>query len=77
MWNDTKKFVVLKTSMASVPVTTSVPVAACTKPTIKGNSDSKIYHVPGGQYYAQTLKHEKMFCSEKDALAAGYMKSKK
>jgi phosphatidylserine/phosphatidylglycerophosphate/cardiolipin synthase-like enzyme len=80
MWNDTNKFQVLKTGIALVPEATIAPVAPtapCTNPTVKGNSDSKIYHVPGGVYYKQTLKHEIMFCTEKDAQAAGYVKSKK
>lgn len=43
---------------------------------IKGNigSGGKIYHVVGGRYYNIT-KAEKYFCSEKDALAAGFRKS--
>jgi micrococcal nuclease len=51
---------------------------ACQKPKIKGNINSrneKIYHVPGGKYYDQT-KAEKMFCTEEEAIAAGYRKSK-
>ena len=50
---------------------------------IKGNISSggeKIYHVPGGQYYAGTkiteTKGEKWFCSEKEALSLGWRKSK-
>jgi micrococcal nuclease len=45
---------------------------------IKGNINSKgekIYHLPGGRYYDQT-KAEKMFCNEKDAVKAGFRKSK-
>lgn len=51
---------------------------ACQKPNIKGNISSrneKIYHVPGGKYYDQT-KAEKMFCTEEEAIDAGYRKSK-
>lgn len=51
---------------------------ACTNPEIKGNINSKgekIYHVPGGQHYEQT-KPEKLFCTEKDALMAGFRKTK-
>lgn len=42
---------------------------------IKGNQ-SGIYHMPGGAYYEQT-KAEEMFCSEKEAKAAGYRKSQR
>jgi hypothetical protein len=41
---------------------------------VKGNSSSKIYHVPGGAYYA-TLKSPKCFQTEVQAQAAGYRKS--
>ncbi|MBI4032391.1 thermonuclease family protein [Candidatus Berkelbacteria bacterium] len=43
---------------------------------IKGNAQSMIYHVPGGDFYAKT-KPEACFASEADALAAGYRKSKR
>jgi micrococcal nuclease len=50
---------------------------------IKGNislDGEKIYHVPGGKYYEQTViepeKGERWFCSEAEALAAGWRKSK-
>ncbi len=45
---------------------------------IKGNINSKgekIYHVPGGRYYDQTVAEE-YFTSEKEAEAAGFRKSK-
>lgn len=58
------------------------PVSAqsttCDSPSIKGNINSKgekIYHVPDGRYYEQT-KAEEMFCSESEAQAAGFRKSK-
>lgn len=51
---------------------------------IKGNVSSKgvrIFHVPSGQYYSQTKidtsKGEKWFCSESEALNAGWRKSKR
>ncbi|PEB40135.1 sunset domain-containing protein [Bacillus pseudomycoides] len=44
---------------------------------IKGNANSKKYHVPGGQYYDSTKDNIVWFCSEGDAKAAGYVKSKK
>jgi endonuclease YncB( thermonuclease family) len=46
---------------------------------IKGNisrSSERIYHVPGGRYYARTriepAKGERWFCSEQEALSAGW-----
>jgi micrococcal nuclease len=51
----------------------------CAKPTIKGNINSngeKIYHISSGQYF-QITKAEKMFCTEKDAQAAGFRKSER
>ena len=51
---------------------------------IKGNISSKserIYHVPGGQYYDRTKidpsKGERWFCSEAEARAAGWRRSKR
>lgn len=45
---------------------------------IKGNRSRRgdwIYHLPGQQYYDQT-RPEELFCSEADAQAAGYRRSK-
>ncbi|RHW42051.1 hypothetical protein D1B31_05260 [Neobacillus notoginsengisoli] len=44
---------------------------------IKGNPNSKIYHVPGGSYYHTKIKEIIWFCSEKEAEKAGYRKSKR
>jgi hypothetical protein len=51
---------------------------------IKGNINAKgerIYHVPGGQYYDATVidtaKGERWFCTEAEAVAAGWRKSKR
>lgn len=51
---------------------------------IKGNiSDrgERIYHVPGGEFYSRTrinpAKGERWFCSEADARAAGWRRSKR
>jgi micrococcal nuclease len=49
---------------------------AC-KGKIKGNANSKIYHIPGGSYYDSTKDNIVWFCSEADAEAAGYRKSKR
>jgi len=50
---------------------------------IKGNINSKsekIYHLPEQRYYAQTVidpaKGERMFCTEEEAIAAGWRKSR-
>ena len=51
---------------------------------IKGNisrSGERIYHVPGGQYYDRTKinpsKGEQWFCSEAEAIAAGWRRLKR
>ena len=52
---------------------------------IKGNistqSGERIYHVPGGQYYGRTgittSKGERWFCSEAEARAAGWRRSRR
>ena len=51
---------------------------------IKGNvsrSGERIYHVPGAQHYERTrispAKGERWFCSESEARAAGWRKSKR
>ncbi|MGG1674564.1 thermonuclease family protein [Neobacillus sp. NRS-1170] len=44
---------------------------------IKGNANSHIFHVPGGSYYASTNDNIVWFCTEKEALDAGYRKSKR
>jgi micrococcal nuclease len=50
---------------------------SCKAPSIKGNINAqreKIYHLPGGRYYEQTIAEE-MFCTENEAVAAGFRKS--
>ena len=51
---------------------------------IKGNisgGGERIYHVPGGQFYEQTrinaAREERWFCSETEARAAGWRKTKR
>jgi micrococcal nuclease len=44
---------------------------------IKGNANSHIYHVPGGAYYDSVKDNIVWFCSEQDAINAGYHKSKR
>jgi micrococcal nuclease len=53
------------------------------EPIIKGNistnTDEKIYHVPGGGFYQQTVidetRGERWFCTEADAVSSGWRKS--
>ncbi|MEO1920820.1 MAG: thermonuclease family protein [Sphingomonadaceae bacterium] len=55
------------------------PPAEVTGCVIKGNRSRRgewIYHVPGQQYYEQT-RPEEIFCSETEAQAAGYRRSKR
>ncbi len=54
-------------------------------PVIKGNisvsTGEKIYHVPGAEFYDRTIideaKGERWFCTEAEALAAGWRRSKR
>ncbi|KAA1174630.1 hypothetical protein FP026_29725 [Rhizobium tropici] len=53
---------------------------ACTiKGNISYNGGKKIYHMPGQEYYVETVitysKGERWFCSEADARAAGWRKA--
>ncbi len=63
-----------------VPQPSSQEAADCL---IKGNisRNGRIYHVPGGQYYSRTKinqsKGERMFCTEAEAQAAGWRRSKR
>lgn len=73
----------------SVPVPAVQPRTESAQPqaevscTIKGNINNKgerIYHVPGQRYYNSTKidesKGERWFCTEQEAIAAGWRKSK-
>ncbi len=70
------------------PAETTAPAAACdysgtSEPVIKGNINTttgeKIYHVPGSALYDKTVidesKGERWFCTEADAVAAGWRRS--
>jgi len=69
------------------PLTANGPCdfSGTNEPVIKGNislrTGEKIYHVPGGEYYDQTVideaKGERWFCTEAEAVAAGWRKSKR
>ncbi len=43
---------------------------------IKGNKNSKIYHVPTGAHYDQKMNNVQWFCTEEEAEEAGYRQSK-
>lgn len=70
-----------------VPASTGCP-NGCTQPSaacqIKGNINAegeKIYHMPGQAYYDKTIispeKGERWFCTEAEAIANGWRKSKR
>lgn len=57
-------------------------VSGCNiKGNISVNTGERIYHVPGGYYYDRTRispsKGERWFCSEEEARAAGWRKSRR
>jgi len=59
------------------------PSYSCDNPQIKANvtQNGKIYHVPGGVYYDRTdldpTNGERLFCTEEEAQAAGWTRSKR
>lgn len=66
-----------------IPTPAPTPEPQTTECLIKGNisyKGEKIYHVPGQQYYDETIitpsKGERYFCTEAEAIAAGWRKSK-
>ena len=74
-----------QTTTSPTPSTTATPTNTnnADNCVIKGNisySGERIYHVPGQQYYDETKidtsAGERWFCSEEEALAAGWRKSK-
>jgi micrococcal nuclease len=74
------------TPEAPPPATgTECDYSGTNEPVIKGNislnTGEKIYHVPGGEFYDQTViseaKGERWFCTEAGAIAAGWRKSKR
>ena len=66
-------------------VTSECDYSGTTEPVIKGNVNSQtgdlIFHVPGGFYYSTTAIEEdngdRWFCTEHEAMAAGWKKSKR
>ena len=77
-------YVASNSSQWQIPlISSSEPTTASTACDIKGNistSGERIYHVPGQAYYAKTVitpaKGERWFCSEAEAVAAGWRRSK-
>ncbi len=74
------------TPEAPPPATgTECDYSSASEPVIKGNislnTGEKIYHVPGGEFYDQTVISEALgerwFCTEAGAIAAGWRKSKR
>lgn len=63
-----------KTPNQNNPGTAQVANLKC-KGKIKGNANSHIYHVPGSEYYDAPKTNIVWFCSEKEAIHAGYRKS--
>ena len=66
---------------SQAPAPQAPPPQACN---IKGNisiTGERIYHVPGGQFYSQTIvnprRGERWFCSEQEARAAGWRRSRR
>lgn len=49
----------------------------CQQGQIKGNLNSMIYHVPGGQSYAKTYQDVQCFNTEAEAQAAGFRRAKR
>ncbi|GIP32648.1 phospholipase D family protein [Paenibacillus sp. J2TS4] len=60
---------------ANLPVP-AAPSENCEDPLIKGNKNSMVYHVPGGQSYEKTNANVEMFCTTEEAEAAGYRAAK-
>jgi len=71
------------TALAAAPG--SCEYSGTSEAVIKGNisvsSGERIYHVPGGEFFDQTVidvsAGERWFCTEADAVAAGWRKSKR
>lgn len=57
------------------------PVGCVVKGNVSFNTGEKIYHVPGGEFYDQTIVRpaygERWFCAESEAIANGWRKSQR
>lgn len=80
-WRRGKRIGVAETGQRlQSPPTSSQKPSACQ---IKGNisRNGRIYHMPGGQYYGRTRidtsRGERWFCSEAEAQAAGWRRSRR
>jgi micrococcal nuclease len=56
-------------------VLTANDAAPCAVGQIRGNRNSKIYHVPGGASYTQTRANVQCFNTEAEAQASGYRRA--
>jgi hypothetical protein len=59
------------------PSPESVGYDPCQPGQVKGNRNSKIYHVPGGAFYEKTYVNVQCFNSAPEAQAAGYRASQR
>lgn len=79
-WRNERKKRIRSAPRRQAPRSASSASRACL---IKGNisSNGRIYHVPGGKHYARTRidesRGERWFCSEAEARAAGWRRSRK
>jgi hypothetical protein len=64
----------------SIPIVSDTTAACNIKGNISMNTGERIYHMPGQAFYDATVissgKGERWFCSETEARAAGWRKSK-
>lgn len=78
LWGDA-----CRTPPPPAPAAGACEYSGTSEPVIKGNisirTGEKIYHVPGGYYYDDTViseaKGERWFCTEAEAVAAGWRRS--
>lgn len=83
MWKDDSRFETIEKYIAMPVEETETQAAdpepassaACKEPKIKGNTNSKVYHIPGGASYDKTTANVEYFCTEEDAEEAGYRKA--
>jgi micrococcal nuclease len=83
LWGTACEATASPTAISTVPG--ACEYSGTSDPVIKGNisvsSGEKIYHVPGGDFYDETVidesSGERWFCTEADAVSAGWRKSKR
>jgi len=56
---------------------TDQPWLPCARGQIKANTESMIYHTPGGSFYTRTYRHVYCFNSAGEAEAAGYRRAER